>query len=85
MIPNLSGVEAISAGDSCAFALQDDGKVASWGVNREGCVGDGSQSVRSAPVTLSLTNVVAIEARAPGVGTFVPYDPEVVIEEAQTP
>ncbi len=66
MIPSIEGAQAISAGDSCAFALRKDGKVASWGVNREGCVGDGRQSVRSAPVTLSLTNVVAIEARAQG-------------------
>ncbi len=42
-----------------------------------------SRPYRAGAQTFSRT--FAIEARAPGVGTFVPYDPEVVIEEAQTP
>ena len=35
--------------------------------------------------TLTFSRTFTIDARNPGAGVFVPYDPEVVIEEAQAP
>lgn len=35
--------------------------------------------------TLTFTRTFSIDARSPGAGTFVPFDPEVVIEEGRAP
>ena len=59
-------IKSIAGGESCAYALDTSGQVWAWGVNRLGCVGDGSQNVRATPVLLNLTNVRMIAARSQG-------------------
>jgi len=43
-VPGLSGIVAISAGNSCCFALDSSGYVWAWGVNEIGELGNGSTS-----------------------------------------
>jgi alpha-tubulin suppressor-like RCC1 family protein/predicted peptidase len=65
-VKNLVNIKAIAGGEACAYALNMSGQVWAWGVNRLGCVGDGSQSVRATPVLLNLSNVRMIAARSQG-------------------
>ncbi len=65
-VKNLVNIKSIAGGESCAYALDTSGQVWAWGVNRLGCVGDGSQNVRATPVLLNLTNVRMIAARSQG-------------------
>jgi len=46
----LSGVSAIAATGSTAYALKDDGSVLAWGQNAGGQVGDGTTTQRRTPV-----------------------------------
>jgi alpha-tubulin suppressor-like RCC1 family protein len=59
-----SGVTAITAGGSHACALTTDGAAKCWGLNASAQLGDGTQSARTTPVTVSGlgSGVVAIEA-----------------------
>ncbi|MES2822525.1 MAG: dienelactone hydrolase family protein [Pseudomonadota bacterium] len=65
-ISGLTSIVAIAGGEGCAYALDKFGLVWAWGVNRTGCVGDGTTAVRATPVVLSLSHVRAIGARAQG-------------------
>ncbi|MES3008035.1 MAG: hypothetical protein V4751_09715 [Pseudomonadota bacterium] len=44
------------------LALKHDGTVTAWGNNSRGAVGDGTQTHRSSPVSVPLSNVTAIAA-----------------------
>jgi hypothetical protein len=61
----LSGVAALAAGDDHTCAVTETGGAKCWGWNLYGQVGDGTTTVRTAPVNVSgLTN----EAATPGAG-----------------
>jgi len=62
----LTNITAIAAGEGCAYALSSSGQLWAWGVNRQGCVGDGTKTTRATPVLVNLTNVRAIAARSQG-------------------
>ena len=54
---------AIAAGGYHTVALKADGTVWAWGDNQYGAIGDGTQTDRTAPASVSgLTNVVAVAA-----------------------
>ena len=62
-VSGLSGVVAISAGNSHALALKVDGTVWAWGNNNNGYLGDGTTVTRRVPVQVSgLTGIKAISA-----------------------
>jgi alpha-tubulin suppressor-like RCC1 family protein len=48
-----SGVAQIGAGANHTCAAMDDGSARCWGLNTNGQVGDGSNSTRTTPVTVS--------------------------------
>jgi alpha-tubulin suppressor-like RCC1 family protein len=59
----LSDVTAIAAGSDYALALRSDGSVYAWGFNRNGKLGDGTETDRPTPVATLLTSgIVAIAA-----------------------
>ncbi len=59
-----AGVRAIAAGRSCSFAIRDDGALLSWGLNREGQLGDGDTTDRSVPGPVpALRGVAAVSRR----------------------
>ncbi len=58
-----SGVVGISAGDSHSLAVLNDGTVRAWGANGNAQLGDGTLTMRTAPVVVtSLTDIVAVSA-----------------------
>jgi alpha-tubulin suppressor-like RCC1 family protein len=48
----LTGVSAVAAGGSTAYALRSDGTVVAWGNNNQGFVGDGTTTRRAVPVAV---------------------------------
>ena len=59
----ITGVKAISAGDSHTVALKNDGTVLAWGLNSYGQLGDGTSTDSHTPVQVSgLTGITAISA-----------------------
>ena len=59
----ITGVKAISAGDSHTVALKNDGTVLAWGLNSSGQLGDGTTTDSYTPVQVSgLTDGIAISA-----------------------
>lgn len=46
----LTNVISVSAGESCSYALKNDGTVWAWGYNSSGQLGDGTRINRSTPV-----------------------------------
>ena len=65
LVPGLSGVIAIEAGDFHVCALKTDGSVSCWGYNTSGQLGDGTQVSSSFPVAVSgLTGAVAVSGGA---------------------
>lgn len=65
-INSLSNITAISAGESCAYAINQQKQLWAWGVNRQGCLGDGTKTTQATPKLLSLTDVKIIAARLQG-------------------
>ena len=64
-VTGLSGIEAVSAGQSHALALRSNGTVMAWGDNYAGALGNGSETNSDVPVVVSgLTDVTAISAGA---------------------
>jgi alpha-tubulin suppressor-like RCC1 family protein len=70
-VPGLSGIVSVAAGASGehSLALKSDGTVWAWGYNKDGQLGDGSNTDRSSPVQVKgpggtgfLTEVVSISA-----------------------
>lgn len=62
-VAGLSGVIAISAGNSHTLALKRDGTVWAWGANESGQLGDGTITERSRPVQVTgMTDVAAVSA-----------------------
>ena len=62
-VSNLTGIIAISVGQTHAMALKSDGTVWSWGDNTYGELGNGSGDPSNVPVQATgLTNVIAISA-----------------------
>ena len=60
LVPGVSGVVAVAAGDHYTVALKSDGTVMVWGT---GLLGNGTTSQRSSPVTVpGLTGTVAVAA-----------------------
>ena len=55
---NITGVQAIAAGNSHSFAVKNDGTVWSWGYNAWGTLGDGTRTNRHEPVQVSLVSDV---------------------------
>lgn len=63
MVPGLTGVIAVAAGQYHTLALKNDGTVWAWGFNGAGQLGDGSTTTRQSPVQVSgLTGITAIAA-----------------------
>lgn len=63
IVPGLTGVLAITAGEKHSCALKSSGQVWCWGNNADGQLGDGTSTQRTAPVqVITLTNAVAIAA-----------------------
>jgi alpha-tubulin suppressor-like RCC1 family protein len=62
--PELSDfTEAIAARDDNSLAIKEDGTVWAWGNNARGQLGDGTTTVRSAPVQVTgLTDVISVVA-----------------------
>jgi alpha-tubulin suppressor-like RCC1 family protein len=62
-VPDLANAVGISAGESHSCALQTNGSVACWGLNRYGQLGDGSTENKYAPVAMTgLSDAVAVSA-----------------------
>jgi alpha-tubulin suppressor-like RCC1 family protein/regulation of enolase protein 1 (concanavalin A-like superfamily) len=68
-VGGLTGVIAVAAGDTHSLALKSDGTVWAWGDNTDGQLGDGTKTLRTAPVQvicagtqIALTDVVQIAA-----------------------
>ena len=62
-VPGLEGITQIAAGRTHALALRRDGRVMSWGSNRNGELGVGTRDASSTPAEVSgLDRVVAIDA-----------------------
>jgi alpha-tubulin suppressor-like RCC1 family protein len=61
-VTTLSDIIAVAAGADHTLALEDDGTVWAWGNNGNGQLGDATTTSRSSPVSLGLTNIVAIAA-----------------------
>ena len=62
-ITSLTGVSAISAGDSHSLALMNTGTIMGWGQNALGEVGNGDNVIHYTPVSVAnLTNMTAISA-----------------------
>jgi alpha-tubulin suppressor-like RCC1 family protein len=51
-VSGLSGVQSVAAGDYHTLALLGDGSVRAWGYNAYGQVGDGTETLRNAPVVV---------------------------------
>lgn len=66
-VKNLSGVIAVSAGDSSVCALLSDRTVWCWGSNSSGQLGDGTSS--DSPVPVQVTGLNAITEVSPGYST----------------
>ncbi|MGJ5814092.1 RCC1 domain-containing protein [Paludibaculum fermentans] len=63
VVPGLSGVVAVAAGERHNLALKSDGSVWAWGANDSGQLGDGTTNTTGRPVQVSgLTGIVAIAA-----------------------
>jgi hypothetical protein len=52
-VPGLSGLRSVSGGEYHSVALLADGTVRAWGLNGRGQLGDGSESDRHAPGSVS--------------------------------
>jgi alpha-tubulin suppressor-like RCC1 family protein len=71
-VSGLSGVVAIAAGNQFSLALRSDGTIVSWGANGVGQLGDGTQTMRTAPcpgappVCVTVPNLSRITAIAAG-------------------
>jgi alpha-tubulin suppressor-like RCC1 family protein len=53
-VPGLTGVAALSAGSRHIHALRADGTLATWGLNVNGCIGDGVSTEHLTPVRVEL-------------------------------
>jgi len=63
VVPNLTGVAAITTGHYSSYALLTDGTVRAWGYNASGQLGNNSTAMQSSPVTVSgLSGVKQIAA-----------------------
>jgi alpha-tubulin suppressor-like RCC1 family protein len=66
LVPGLSGITQVAAGDFYALALGSDGSVWAWGNNAEGSLGDGTTTDRWIPqrsqYLSGITQVVAVVA-----------------------
>jgi hypothetical protein len=60
MIPGLTAVTMIAAGEDHSVALTSDGRVWTWGDNLYGQLGDGTWEVRAVPVAARVPPVIAI-------------------------
>lgn len=59
-IEYITGVMAISAGDSHTVALKNDGTVFAWGLNTYGQLGDGTYTNRKTPVPVRAPEITAV-------------------------
>jgi hypothetical protein len=69
-IANFSGVAALAAGVNHSVALKTDGSVWTWGGNNEGQLGDGTTTMRFAPVRVSGLQTVSAPSFSPPGGGF---------------
>jgi hypothetical protein len=69
-IPNFNNVAAVSGGTYHGAALKTDGSVWSWGANSEGECGDGTTTMRLAPVHVSGLESVSSPSFNPPSGSF---------------
>jgi len=69
----LSSVTAIAGGDNHSLAVKDDGTVWTWGLNKNGQLGDGTTADRDNPVSvLGLpTGVQVLTLLVRGRGTVI--------------
>jgi alpha-tubulin suppressor-like RCC1 family protein len=63
LLGGLTGVVAIAAGSEHALFLKSDGSVLAWGSNRNGRLGDGTDTDRATPTpTLLSSRIIAVAA-----------------------
>ena len=73
------GIAQLSAGSDYAAAVMSDGTVAAWGTNDAGQLGDGTQDLRSLPITTDLSSlssgprVLQVSANGHSDGTTQPH------------
>ena len=60
-ITTLSGIKSVTANDDHSLALKSDGTVWSWGKNDTGQLGDGTATLRNAPVAVKGLTEIAQE------------------------
>ena len=59
----LSGIRSVSAGDDHRVALTENGQVLTWGKNRNGQLGDGTNMDRDTPIAVpNLANIISAKA-----------------------
>jgi len=63
VVPGLSGIVAVSAGEHHTVALKSNGTLVAWGNNNYGQLGDGTSTNRYRPVAIhGLSGIVAVSA-----------------------
>ncbi len=66
-LPSLSNIVEITSGDTCNYALKQDGTVFAWGTNSTGCIGNNNKGTGVPTPVSVMTDARAIAGRADGV------------------
>lgn len=61
-VKNVTGVVAISCGNSRSMAVRGDGTLWVWGENRHGALGDGTNESRLAPAAVKASDIRSVDA-----------------------
>jgi len=61
-VPGLPKIKEISAGYKGSMAIDESGKLWSWGLNEHGKLGDGTDTTRLAPVKVQINDLIQVDA-----------------------